>query len=662
MDIKNITVIGSGEMGHGIAEVMAINGYKVALEDISQDILERALTNIRVSLEKLYKKGSLGNDTVESVLSRITTYTSIKESVKDSDLVIEAVPEIQDLKEKIFIELEKYTREDTILTSNTSNIRITYIARKLVKRDRVAGLHFFNPPVLLKLVEVIRGEETSENTIDILYEFIKKIGKYPIKVMKDVPGFVVNRVNAPGTLLMCLFVDFGIAEPKEIDAFMKKQGFPMGPFELADYVGVDVAYHSMEYFARTVNPDYGKCKQFARLYNAKNLGMKTGKGFYDWSKGRPVINLDKATEKMTPLDFYSVEINESVKLVENHVASPEDIETGVKLGLNRKYGPITEASNLSNDEVKAKLEELVNKFHNSVFEPAESIKKGKMREILGLDHDNRSEKGTKDSEQSISTQEISFKNIILEKTKNNIARIILNRPKYNLINSELLKEFEMALRKLWDDREVRVIIITGQGSILSAGADLNEFTFNSYEFMESSRRGERIFEMLSDIPKLTIVVMKGYALGGGFEMSLACDMRIGTEYVKIGFPEANLGLVPGWGGSQRLARIIGLGRAMEITISGERITGKEAYEMGLLNKIAEDPDKAALEYAEYITKKSSPVSIALIKRLLNKGNTVPRDVGLEMEAFAAGIASSTEDLKEGISAFFEKRNPNFKGR
>lgn len=654
MEIRNVTVIGSGEMGHGIAEIMAINGYRVGLEDVSKEILAHAMENVRKSLEKLHGKGQL-RDTVEAVMSRITTHTSLEESVNDADLVIEAVPEIEDLKRKVFSDLEKYSRKDTILASNTSNIRITNIAANLKERHRVAGLHFFNPPVLLKLVEVVKGEETSHSTVDTLYNLVKSLGKYPIRVMKDIPGFVVNRVNAPGTLLMCLFADSGIAGVEEVDAFMKNQGFPMGPFELADYVGVDVAYHSLEYFARTVNPDYGKCSLFSRLYNKNDLGMKTGRGFYDWSGGRPVIHPEKATEKITPLDFYAVEINEAVKLVEGGVASPEDIETGVRLGLNRKSGPVSEAKDLADDQVRAKLEELVKRFNNSVFEPAESIKKGRMKEVLGL-------------QRSVNPQDFtgnmgtSFRNIILERPEKRIARITFNRPKYNTISSDLMDELESALKLLWNEREVSVVIITGQGSILSAGADLKEFTMSSYEFMESSRRGERIFEMLSDMPKLTMVVMKGFALGGGFEMSLACDIRIGTGDVKIGFPEVNLGLVPGWGGSQRLARIVGLGKAMELTVTGKRISGKEAHAMGILNMVAEDPDRAALEYARSIAEKSAPVSIALIKRLLNKGNTVPRDVGLEMEAFAAGVAFSTEDLKEGIAAFFEKREPRFKGR
>jgi enoyl-CoA hydratase/3-hydroxyacyl-CoA dehydrogenase len=652
MNVKNVCVIGSGEMGHGIAEVFAINGFDVTLEDISEEILKKAMKNIKDSLIKLEQKNSLNGKRADEIISKIRTSTEISKAVKDADLVIEAVPEIEDLKKKVFVEIEENVSENTILASNTSNIRITDIAKVLKHKNRFAGLHFFNPPVILKLVEVIKGEETSNETTNTLYDLMKAIGKYPIRVNRDVPGFVVNRVNAPVTLLFCLYGGSGLFDPEEIDAFVKKRlEYPMGPFELSDYVGIDVAAHSIEYFGRTVDPDYLKCTLFKNMVDKNRLGMKTKQGFYDWSKGRPQIDLNRATDKIDPEDIFSVEINEATKLVEMGVTSPEDIEIGVRYGLNRKMGPITEAERLRNDEVLHRLEELKKRFNNNVFEPSRSIKEGKLHEIL---HINVKANGNESSS--------FYKNIIVENLGNYISRIKLNRPKYNTINDELLMELEDTLRKLWEDDNTRAIIITGEGNVLSAGADLKQFTMSGYKFAVSSRKGERIFELLSEIPKLTIAVMKGFALGGALELSLACDVRIASPDVKIGFPEVTLGLVPGWGGSQRLVRIIGYARALEFTLSGERISGKEAYEIGLVNKVVDNPDSYAIEYALNMLKNSAPISVGLIKILLNKGTQVPRDIGLEMEAYAAGIAFSTEDLKEGIKAFFEKRKPEFKGR
>lgn len=664
MEIKKIAVIGSGEMGHGIAEVFAVNGYSVNLEDISKEMLDKAIKEVRDSLEKLSKKGSLGQSSVDDVLARIKTFTEIEPAVKDVDLVIEAVPEIEDLKKKIFQDLEKFSRSDTILTSNTSNIRITDIAKSISKRDRVAGLHFFNPPVVMKLVEVIKGEETSDDVISTLYDLVKKIGKIPVKVMKDSPGFIVNRINAPDMLLFCLLIENKVASPEEIDAFAKMQGMPMGPYELIDYVGIDVVYHSMEYYAKTLNPDYAKCKVYEELYNKKYLGKKTGRGFYDWSAGRPAIDTKKATNKVDLMDIFAVEINESVKLIEEGVATPEDIETGVKYGLNRAFGPISVAKSLTNAEVKNKLETLAKKFNCSVFEPADSIKNGKMREAidgrLKKKEEKKEEKIAKEAPKSSSAEQ--FNTIILEKYPFKVARIVLNRPKHNTINNELLEDLEKAIKLLWNDNEIYVVLITGQGNTLSAGADLSQYFASSFQFLEFSRKGERVFRLLSEMPKLTIAVMKGYALGGGFELSLACDLRVGSEDVQIGFPEVTLGLIPAWGGSQKLVKVAGLGRAMELIVTGQRITGRDAYSLGIINKIFKDPDNEAIEYAKSIAETSAPIAMYLSKRLLNKGTEVPMDVGLEMESFAAGVAYSTEDLKEGISSFLQKKKPEYKGR
>ncbi|HEU13178.1 MAG TPA: enoyl-CoA hydratase/isomerase family protein, partial [Euryarchaeota archaeon] len=210
--------------------------------------------------------------------------------------------------------------------------------------------------------------------------------------------------------------------------------------------------------------------------------------------------------------------------------------------------------------------------------------------------------------------------------------------------------------------EISVVVITGQGTTFSAGADLSQYFASSFQFLEFARKGERIFRLISEMPKLVIAVMKGYALGGGFELALACDLRVGTEDVQIGFPEVTIGLVPAWGGSQKLARVVGLGRAMELIMTGQRISGRDAYNMGIINRIVKDPDNEAIEYAKKIAETSAPISMALAKRLLNKGVEVPMDVGLEMESFAAGVLFSTEDLKEGISSFLQKKKPEFKGR
>jgi len=206
--------------------------------------------------------------------------------------------------------------------------------------------------------------------------------------------------------------------------------------------------------------------------------------------------------------------------------------------------------------------------------------------------------------------------------------------------------------------------VTGKGTIFSAGADLSQFFSNSVAFMEFSRKGARVFRRLSEMPKLTLAVLKGYALGGGLELALSCDLRVATEDVEIGFPELGIGLVPAWSGSQRLPKLLGISKASALILTSERIKGKRAYELGLVSKIIPpgDPDEFAVQYATQLASSLAPVAVTLAKRLINKGAEGSLDDGLEMEGMAAGLLYGTEDLKEGVSAFLGKRRPEFKGK
>lgn len=217
---------------------------------------------------------------------------------------------------------------------------------------------------------------------------------------------------------------------------------------------------------------------------------------------------------------------------------------------------------------------------------------------------------------------------------------------------------------MWNDKEINVIVIRGKGNNLSAGAQLTQFVSGPMDFAEMSRNGERTYRMLSEIPKITIAEMKGYVLGGGFELSTWCDIRVSTPDAVIGFPEVTLGLVPGWGGSQRLAKLLGLSRASYLILSGQRFDGNYAENIGIVSKIfpADEIEQKTSEFAASLASSVAPISAALAKRLMNKGSEVPADNGLEMESMAMGLLFGTDDLKEGISAFVQKRKPEYKGR
>ncbi len=652
--IKNVAVLGAGLMGHGIAEVAAMAGYNVTMREIKQEFIDRGMNMIKESLAKLEQKGKIKS--ADEVLSRIKTTVDLEEAVKDADLIIEAVPEVFEIKEEVFKECDKIAKPECIFASNTSTMKITDLAKVTSREDKFAGLHFFNPPVLMRLVEVIRGEKTSEETMQILVEFVKSIGKVPVRVEKDVPGFIVNRVQAPAGVLLMAILEKGIATPEEVDATVRRLGLPMGPFELMDYTGVDTFYNAMKYYAQTISPDYEPPEFLEKMVKENKLGRKTGQGWYDWSAGRPQIDSSKATDKINPMDFTFVEINEAVKLVEMGVATPEDIDTAVKLGLNRPFGPFELAKQFGDKQIAARLEELAKQFGKKIFEPTKTLKEGKLEELLkkGKAAEGEEKKGDE------------FKTIKIEKLEGGITKLILNRPdRLNTISPELMDELDKAITMLWNDKDTRVIVITGAGDrAFSAGADLTTLITHPFDFLEHNRKGERIFRRLSEIPKPVIAAINGYALGGGLEIAMSCDIRLAKKSAVIGLPEVGLGLLPGWSGTQRMVKLIGISRAMQLALTGERISAEEAEKWGLINKVFDDDkfEEEVMNYAKNIAERCAPISMALIKRLINKGGEVPMDVGLEWECTAAGLLFSTEDLREGISAFLRKEKPQFKGR
>lgn len=376
-DVKTIAVIGAGDMGHGIAEVALITGYKVYLRDIKQEFIDRGVDRINESLEKLVSKDKVPAEHYEKIKSELlVTCVDLEEAVKEADLVIEAIPEIMDLKKETFKAMDSVAHEHTIFASNTSTMKITEIASATNRPEKVLGLHYFNPAVLMKLVEVIRGEKTSDETIQIGYDFVLKNNKVPVRVQKDVPGFIVNRVQAPASVLLNCILDEEIAEPESVDAVFRKLGSPMGPYETMDYTGLDIGYHGHEYYAEVIHADFRSGSTIRAMVDAGNLGKKTGKGLFDWSKGRPEIDLDKATDKVDPMDFVAINANEATKIVAMGACSLEDIDTAIINATGTPVGPISLVRGMEPADLVKRLEGLAEKFNKEIFKPSQMIKDG----------------------------------------------------------------------------------------------------------------------------------------------------------------------------------------------------------------------------------------------------------------------------------------------
>ncbi len=284
--MKNIAVIGSGTMGNGIAHVFAQNGYKVALIDISEEALKRALATIGKNLDRQIKKEKITEDDKAATLANITSFTTVKEGVTAADLVVEAATENPEVKFKIFKELDEVCKPECILASNTSSISITKIAAQTKRPEQVIGMHFMNPVPVMKLVEIIRGYKTTDEVTKIIMETSKSLGKVPVEV-NDYPGFVANRILMPMINEAIITLNEGIAGVEEIDTVMKLgMAHPMGPLQLADFIGLDVCLSIMEVLYEGLGNDkYAPSPLLINMVSAGNLGVKSGEGFYNWTHG-----------------------------------------------------------------------------------------------------------------------------------------------------------------------------------------------------------------------------------------------------------------------------------------------------------------------------------------------------------------------------------------
>ncbi len=644
------TVIGAGTMGHGIAEVAAISGFDVWLNDVAEEILRNAREKISWSLSKLEEKGQIKSK--DDVMSRIHITTDQEEALKNTDFMIEAVIEDINIKSKVFSKADSLSSENAILASNTSSIPISEIAKYVRRGERVVGMHFFNPPVIMPLVEIIKGEMTSEETVKRALDIAKRLGKDPVVVNKDVPGFLVNRILFRVNEVGCWLVESGKATVEDVDyTSITELGFPMGVFLLQDYTGLDVAYLVGKAMEDRGFKTY-HCKMFEEKFKAKELGVKSGKGFYIYPSGKFVRPEFKANKKINPVLLLSSAINEASYLLREGISSKEDIEKGCKLGLGWPKGIFEYADSFGIDEVINALEELKNETKLDSFTP----------DPLLVSMKNEGRLGKKVGKGFYEYHGKDFKTVKYQ-IDNKIGIITLNRPeKLNAINEDMVKELNSLLDEIEEDDKVRVIIIQGSGKAFSAGADTSEFLkMTPIKAMISSRRLQELYNKIQFLTKPVISLINGYAIGGGLELAMSTDIRIASSNAQLGQPEINLGIIPGGGGTQRLPKI-SRKKALQLILTGENISAKEAEELGLVDEVV-DPlelENEGKKIANKIAEKS-PLALALAKYAVNFGNQTNIWTGEALESSFFGLLFSTKDLEEGIKAFIERRKPQFKG-
>lgn len=350
-DINSTAVIGAGEMGRGIAAVQALAGYRVTLHDIDSEQLTAAKDHIAWSYSKAVDHNSITPTKKQTAEDRLAYSDSLTTAVEATDLVTEAVVEQQDVKADIFRTLDDLTPTDTVLATNTSGLNITRLAELTSRPERVLGTHWFNPPMLMDLVEVILTDHTSLRVAELMEDFIHSLDKTPIRCKRDIPLFIVNRLMRPYGEAAAWLVYYDEASIKEIDSAMKyRENFPMGPFELADYTGgIQIRVESEpDHLAddRPLAYDTRYCQLLHEKYEQGQYGRKSGQGFYDYSVSDTPEIPREAGEGFNTLLVWGPVINEAAKLVQHDIASIGDVDTGAKLGGNWPVGPFEKADAL----------------------------------------------------------------------------------------------------------------------------------------------------------------------------------------------------------------------------------------------------------------------------------------------------------------------------
>ncbi len=666
MFVSKAAVVGGGTMGGEIAQTIAAADIPVLVKDIDQKFVDAALQKARSvtegQLARLVKKQKLTEEQAEArlgeVMSRIVGTTTY-EDFGDVDFVIEAVPERMQIKQAVFGELDAATPGHAILASNTSSLSITEMAETTMRPEKVVGFHFFYPASVMPLVEVIVGEDTAPETATAAYNFAQAIKKQPI-VCGEVPGFVVNRI------LMATIGEVWRAQEehglslKAIDeAIAAAQVAPMGPFFLTDLLGLDTVLHVAEHLSESYGETFYVHQGLRQLVADGKLGAKSGgEGFFNEGEQTIPGEATPDAEELVAL-FTSRALIEACRLVEEGVCSVRDIDVGMMAGagLDPRRGllpPFWKADVEGLDKVLERIEELEEKFGMRFAAPV-LLRRLVAQGRLGLASGQgfypypRADEG--DQAQTVKLE-----------IRGEVAIAWLANLPMNAVSPDVIRDLKTVWDKVKNSGEVGAMVIASSVPIVfSAGADIKAFT----QMDESTGRElvDTAHALLRDFGQAqvaTVAAVNALAFGGGCELAMACDVRIAAESAVFGQPEVKLGIIPGFGGTQRLPRLVGPAKALEMNLIGDAIPSDEALDYGLVNRVVPDHElfETALMWGRKLASQA-PIALEQIKRVSNRGDL---DEGIEAEKRGFATAFGSEDAGEGIAAFLGKRTAKWSGR
>lgn len=567
--IETVAIIGSGNMGSGIAQKSAQEEFNVQMVDREEKWVKRGQEIISNLLDQALERRIFSDKQINSIKSRIEGVVGTENINPNTDLVIEAVFEDFEIKKEVFTILDRVCNENTILASNTSSLSVNDLARATNRPERFVGLHFFYHPAKNRLIEIIPAETTSEETLHAVETYCKAMGKVVI-ICKDRPGFVVNRFFVPWLNEACILLEEGVASTAQIDSIACKAfDIGMGPFALMNLTGPSIALHATDYLADQLNTPRYKGASNLREMVANNKAWEIDNS--------PEYNesVRKIVEERLLGQVFAV----ASQIVDEEICSKEDVDRGAKVGLRWNKGPF----------------ELANKIGiNRAFEMSKEYCK-----LANLDIPNML-KTQKESDKSF---DFSYVDVIISK---DVATVRLNRPEaMNALNVDLVNELGQKIDDLNDRDDIKAIVLEGSGKAFVAGADVKFFVDkikedSFQEIYDFTAYGHEVLSKLENSSKITIALATGLTLGGGLELALACDYRIGTNKTQMRFPETNIGIYPGLGGTQRTVKICGVEVARYAVLAGNFLNAETAYAFGLITHLV-DQNYVAKTISDIIT-------------------------------------------------------------
>ena len=673
-------------MGSGIAQKTAQEMFQVQMVDREEKWVNRGQKIISDFLEEAIERRIFSQSQVEETKARISGVIGVENVNPETDLVIEAVFEDFNVKADVFKILDENCGDQTILASNTSSLSVNELSKATTRPDRFVGLHFFYHPAKNRLVEVIPADVSSEETISKVVQYCKQLGKVVI-VCKDKPGFVVNRFFVPWLNEACLLMQEGHGTPAQIDAVARKSfNIGMGPFALMNLTGPPIALHSTDYLAQQLNTP--------RYIGAQNL-----RDLVDKNDMWEISDDEECEEELASIirerllgSVFSI----SSQIVEEEICSMEDVDRGAKVGLRWALGPF----------------ELMNEFGiDEAYRMAKSYSE--------LHSDDSGFKLPQFLQIKAETGNPWIFEFVDAEIKNGIATVNINRPEaMNALNQTVVEQLGALVDNLNEDSRIHTIVLEGAGKAFVAGADVKFFVDRLDEnafpkIYEFTAEGHNVLAKIENSPKTTIALTTGLALGGGLELALSCDYRIGTRRTQFRFPETSIGIYPGLGGTQRTTKICGVSAARWAILAGNWIGPKQAEDLGLITHLVEPADvektidnisnqgkpsnkytgtpvrmsdavQAAVQFysdenmnsimigqipegciEDYASRqikqisRTAPIALRMASDLIDVAASTDLEEGLAAELQNLEDIFATKDAYEGLSSLIQGRRPNY---